>query len=295
MNEGYTIYVKPEDLANNKIFAQHAGVGEEKELVCVPYMVLIYAAHGKGFYAVKDKVYSISEGDIILIRANTAHRVYTTKELGGLSMYFCVFEEKQLLNEVIKKKSEFEKLKKFFSDDSGYIYTMDTNNKDIRDLFVKIIDEFYYTKNGYREAISALLSVMLIYIFRLVEMEYSGEVHLQSNNTLGDVINYINKNLLSKLALSDTAKVLHVTPQYICRVFKRYMGTTYTDYVNKKRIELIKDELEHTDRPLFNIYNDFELSQSYLNELFRKYTGYSMKEYKKRFNYKSDNPLYSKQ
>lgn len=293
MNEGYTIYVEPEKLTNNKIFAQHAKTGEERKLVSVPYMVLIYAAHGKGVFAAKYFEHNIAEGDIILVRSDTIHRVYTTPQMGGLSIYFCVFEEKLLFNEVVRNKSEFERLNTFFDGTVGYLRTMDTKNKDIRDLFVKIIDEFYYTKGGHIEAIHALLSVMLIYVLRLANMEYRGEIYLQSNNTLGDIINYINKNLSGKLALSDTAKVMHVTPQYVCRVFRRCMGMTYTDYVNKKRVDMIKDELENTDRPLFNIYDDFELSHSYLNELFKKYAGCSMKEYKKRFNYKSDNPLYS--
>lgn len=69
---------------------------------------------------------------------------------------------------------------------------------------------------------------------------------------------------------------------------------TFIEYCNYRRVEKIKDSLEHTDRPLYIVYNDFDFTPRYLNKIFKEHTWYSVKEYKGKFNYKADNPLYPK-
>lgn len=67
---------------------------------------------------------------------------------------------------------------------------------------------------------------------------------------------------------------------------------TFTEFANRMRAEKLKDELENVDRPLYLIYEDFDFSPQHLNHIFKDYTGYSMSEYKAKFNYKVDNPLF---
>lgn len=88
--------------------------------------------------------------------------------------------------------------------------------------------------------------------------------------------------------------MLCFAPQYICTVFKNTTGLTFTQYINNLRVEKIRDSLEHTDRPIYIIMDDFDFSPQYFNRLFKKHTGYNLQEYKNKFNYKVNNPLYPK-
>ena len=51
--------------------------------------------------------------------------------------------------------------------------------------------------------------------------------------------------------------------------------------------------LENIDRPIYQTYEEFDFTPQYLNSMFKKYTGYSISEYKAKFNYKAGNPLYT--
>ena len=57
-----------------------------------------------------------------------------------------------------------------------------------------------------------------------------------------------------------------------------------TNYINSK----IYSKLS-----LNEVADKFGITPQYLNSMFKKYTGYSISEYKAKFNYKADNPLYT--
>ncbi len=292
-SESYPLYISSDKMKNRKVFAQHMAVGFGDEAYSMPYMLLIYAAHGEGFYKIDNgEENSFTEGDILFLRPDTPYSVYTSPDLQGLSMYFAVFDERFFSSRLIPNKNEFSELLPFFNGIVPYLYTRDTQNREIRNFFVKILDELFYNKPNYRMAVQSLLSVLLTDVFRLCSIGYYGETQMYSSKTLCEVTYYINKKIYTRLSLKETAQFLHVSPQYICRLFKRHFGTTYVNYVNKLRVDIIKSELENTDRPPFLICGDFELSDAYIKNIFKKYTGYSIKDYKNKFNYKSNNPLY---
>ena len=58
-----------------------------------------------------------------------------------------------------------------------------------------------------------------------------------SNNTVNDVIQYIHSNYDKKIELKTIAANLYLSPDYISKLFKTYMGITINKYINKVRIE----------------------------------------------------------
>ena len=51
------------------------------------------------------------------------------------------------------------------------------------------------------------------------------------------VINQINLNLTSDLGLKNLSEMFHISANYLSSLFKKEMGITLTDYVNKRRVE----------------------------------------------------------
>lgn len=80
---------------------------------------------------------------------------------------------------------------------------------------------------------------------------------------------------------------MNITREHLCRIFKEQTGMTVIDYINMLRVNRIKHILENTDKPLYLLFQDFSLDENYLNALFKKRTGYSIKKYRQKFNYKS--------
>ena len=94
-------------------------------------------------------------------------------------------------------------------------------------------------------------------------------------------IHYIYDNILQNLSLNTIAGHVHVTPSYLSNRFKKEVGTTITEFINKKRIEESKYFLLHTNTSISDIAVLFRFcNQSYYTFLFKKYTGVTPREYR---------------
>ena len=94
---------------------------------------------------------------------------------------------------------------------------------------------------------------------------------------------YINDHFNRNISASDVAKHLHISTSYMRLVFKKYCKYSLQELLILKRIEQAKSELEFEDYSIKEIalrtgYHD----QSFFTRLFRKYTGQSPSQYRKR-------------
>lgn len=96
-------------------------------------------------------------------------------------------------------------------------------------------------------------------------------------------ISYIYNNILNELSLDIIAKHVYVHPNYLSTRFKKEVGTTVVDFINKKRLEESKYFLVHTNTSISDIALLFKFcNQSYYTSLFKKHTGMTPKEFRKR-------------
>lgn len=91
----------------------------------------------------------------------------------------------------------------------------------------------------------------------------------------------IDADLTADLSLHTQAAEFSVNASYLSNLFKKEVGTTYTDYVNKKRIEYAESLLTQTNDQVQNIAQKcgiFDLN--YFSKVFKKYTGMTPVKYR---------------
>lgn len=289
----YNLYFDMELLKrNNNIYVIHSSLDYAVLPRSAPYMMLAYGAHSEGGFFINNTHHSVHEGDIFLIKPNVLNSFYSTLPGHYLTMYCCVFMPEVLRYPLEWFENDFPLLKNFLSGKQDYIMITDTPSKDIRDFFIRLIDDFSFSRPCHEYTCECLISLMVINVFKIFSANKEGGTRFNNNVVVGDAINYINKNIYKKIPMNELAAQLHITQQHLCRVFKKHMNMTFTEFVNKLRVDRIKDELEHTDRPIYLIYESFDFSSRYIDKIFRENTGYSLQQYKKKFNYKVNNSLY---
>lgn len=109
-----------------------------------------------------------------------------------------------------------------------------------------------------------------------------------SNSLIIDILNYIDDNLYSKISINDLAYKFNYNKDYIMRLFKREIGITIIDYINKKRIfNSLKDLKNGNDTIILISINYGFYSLEYYSEIFSKVMGVSPTIYRKfsRFNH----------
>lgn len=102
------------------------------------------------------------------------------------------------------------------------------------------------------------------------------------NSKLGQVIDYIHSHLGQDLTLTQLAAVIHLSPHYFARAFKRAMGVPPHQYVRYCRIEAAKRLLKQRRCTIGVIVQELGFrSQSHFSEVFRKHTGVTPTAYRK--------------
>jgi YesN/AraC family two-component response regulator len=98
-----------------------------------------------------------------------------------------------------------------------------------------------------------------------------------------EAVTYIRFNIDQPLSLNRLADTLGVHPSYLSRAFKKALGMTLIDYINKLRIEEAKYVLDHSNKSIAEAalsvgYND----PNYFSKVFHKLEHVTPHEYRKR-------------
>jgi AraC-like DNA-binding protein len=230
---------------------------------------------GSFTYTINGKEVSVCEGDALLLPSGTIRERAAQKE----------FNEHIVFNFKLKKESEFPTHILFKNAVDSYIRNLLDSHpcKYYNDLshnynfYIKkslIIDnsrELTKTKAILHNHLNAILITLF------------DSLNPQSQNKYVNIIlKYINDNITSPLSLTDVCQAVHLSKEYVARVFKKEMGITVTDYIIRQKLDLAKNMLSSDEMSLRNIseklgYQDY----NYFSRLFKRHYGISPMKMKK--------------
>ncbi|ABC21720.1 response regulator transcription factor [Rhodospirillum rubrum] len=112
--------------------------------------------------------------------------------------------------------------------------------------------------------------------------DVTGERFGYSSNTVKKVLNYIERNLTKRITLEDAAEYANISPSYLSRMFKKTLNVNFISYLTTRRIELAKETLIGTERPITAISQELSYSDvNYFCKSFKKEVGVSPTEYRR--------------
>lgn len=132
--------------------------------------------------------------------------------------------------------------------------TIFTPNKQSE--FIKIFENISRNllNNTLEGRIEASAESYKFILYAIAELESGCYDNLSENLIIEDAINYISNHLSSKIMLNNLCNAKkHITPQYFCRLFKKYTDMRPTEYIRKMRIEYAKQLLVNTDMSICDI------------------------------------------
>lgn len=94
---------------------------------------------------------------------------------------------------------------------------------------------------------------------------------------------YIDQHFSEDISLETLAAYLHLNPIYVSKLFKDKLNINYIDYLSEIRIKHAKKRLLEQETSTKEIAYDVGYRDlNYFSKVFKKYTGYSPTEYRKR-------------
>ena len=111
----------------------------------------------------------------------------------------------------------------------------------------------------------------------------AGYADARHANIIHRCIQYIGTGYAEHLTLESAARALFLSPDYLSRIFSKETGTSFNRYLNNVRITKAKELIRSGNLRLTDIsqmvgYDD----QSYFTKVFRRITGMSPHEYRKK-------------
>ncbi len=231
---------------------------------------------GEGINNIDDVSYTMSPGDIYLIKKGSRHSYSVTSSEGmkTLEVKFVTLDES--LTKLLASGNQ----------------KIEDQERQIFNLFSRIVLEGQKKSLHYKEMSESLLREALILMERisiqnkLSTFEMNTAEHPNSRKENSQVItvvdDYIAKNINRKFSLKEMADDCGYNQDYLYRVIKRETGLSAVSYINHIRFEQSKLLIQHTELTLTEIaWNlGFENIQ-YFTRFFKKHSGISPSQYLK--------------
>lgn len=256
------------------------------------FIELAYVISGEGKHIVGGSRYSISKGDLFIINHDVPHGFFPASEGEPCPVvYNCVFKPK-FLDASLFSSSNFQDLassflfKSLFPDSStAHLPDLKLHGagfKELGDLFSKMYAEYKMMKKGYLDIIRAYLIELIIKIFRHMESDRPKDVLPKHVELVGRSIEYLKQNYNTDIRLEDIAIRSFISKNYFSKLFKDVTGTSFSEYVQKLRIDEALSMLRNTDMKVTDIalqtgFNDIK----FFYEVFKKLTGKTPGDYRR--------------
>lgn len=221
---------------------------------------IIYLLEGSMTVMIDDLSYTISSGDMLMIKPNSVHSI---QSIEGGDAIFCMFAP-----ELIAAISE--SVLKY------HLITPIVHNvpSPYRDLFDCVTSDSNIGK------IKCLLYGLCSLFYEQLDTTKEDQ-DFSKRTLLRDMIRYVEKNIDKPCSIQDLAGNLGYSVTHLSRYFAANVGMSYSDYVKEVKIRQACYLLRKSYDPISKIAKQcgFESSSTF-NRCFKQVTGCSPTEYR---------------
>lgn len=156
--------------------------------------------------------------------------------------------------------------------------------QDLPGGFIGEIRALYESSSPAAEARVYIKLLELLAVF--AERQTAYEPHIEKNSVkLRLALNYIDKNYMYDISLDELANASGYSKFHFSRLFRKFSGTSLSDYLNRRRIREAALLLEKTDMTVTDAAMKSGFSSiTTFNRVFKSIQGCTPSEFKKRIN-----------
>lgn len=254
---------------------------------------------GRGIYCCNNKLLDFQAGDIFIFSTNEEHFISEiSEEMLVMNLHF----EPQYIYSFVQLCEDNSVLRIFFDRSDRFCNRLPREHAVTKQLvrcFEELENEFFNRPDNYEMMIKIKILSMLVLMTR--ELGYvnavskKGTPQTKCSDELMKVMDYINCNFESDISLEKLSHVGHMSPNYLCAVFKQMNGMTIWEYILIRRIDEAKRLLRSSNESILSIqFSCGYRSSSNFNKAFKRLVGMSPSEYRAHIKPMSNNPASKK-
>ncbi|WP_171056165.1 helix-turn-helix transcriptional regulator [Paenibacillus sinopodophylli] len=244
------------------------------------YYEIYYMLSGQRIYFIKDRSYSIEQGDLVFIQKHELHKTMQVGE-GSHERLILHFDD-PMLERLAGKHTEL--LLRAFHEQAPVIRLPRQEQLATDQLMRNMLTEIKEEPPGYELIPAHALTLLLLTTARYVQQHEPVPLHHATpmHAKISEVIRYINGHFADTLRLNGIAEQFFISPYYLSRMFKEITGFAFSDYIIITRIKEAQRLLRETDSSVTDIaawvgFDNF----SHFGKTFKKITRLSPRDYRK--------------
>lgn len=253
----------------------------------LPSHLLIYCLNGEISMCINDSVYTVKQGDVMVIPKNT---FYIPIGKSSCEYYFFHFKAKEIINtQDITIENKDVRKQDVEEGEAGYIYYYPKHqntiidigilNKTIAERAKRLIFRSESLKPEQNYTHQLLLNAYIREILIMISKDYS---NIEINRKLKEICNYIEQNYSKPLTLSLLANKFSLADSYLARLFQKELKKKPSNYISEIRIEHACKYLALSDLNITEIAEKVGFSDVYyFSKTFKKQIGITPSEYRR--------------
>lgn len=157
----------------------------------------------------------------------------------------------------------------------------------VNEAGIPVHNLFEHEKDSFQSILSETISENLCHRTCVYLNKLSAAITTYRSNKcktiLWEVLQYVQKEMANpELSLNSIAEKFYMNTSYLSRVFKQELGFTFSKYLNRLRMEHALQLIDQTDLKVYQIAEAVGIPDAYyFSSCFKKYTGKSVRDYKK--------------
>jgi AraC-like DNA-binding protein len=230
------------------------------------YPQIFICTGGEGILKLCDTVYTIKKGSFFFLSSNLPHEYYASTDRWEVE--WIVFTGSQV--EGILSELSFGKYH------VGILDNISRTEALYHKIFISLKPE---DKPGKIIASGALYE-LLTELSALLHMRNNAAA-TEANTILTQVKQYIEEHYTQNITMEELSTLVQITPQYLCKLFNKYLHLRPMQYITMKRIQYAKKLLSDHQLSVNDIAHAVGFNDcSYFSAIFRKYEMISPTEFR---------------
>lgn len=220
---------------------------------------MVFEGHLK-FY-LNDLEQELNPGEFVLVNSNEIHAIDSPEP-----------------NKTVVIQIPLKTFSDYFTGEQYIRFTHEAKKQDVQvvDLIREMFAAYGKKETGYDMRVKSgyyMLLYMLVSVYR--ELDVKDELLKQNRklNKLTPITNYMKEHYREELSLEALAEVFGYAPAYISRMFQKYAGINYKDYLQGVRVEYAFAELNRAEHTVSEVafHHGFPSSRAFSKAFQKKY------------------------
>ena len=242
---------------------------------------IYWLVSGERNYFVRDRVFRIGTGDIVVVAAGDFHK---TSNVGTAGHERVLIEFSESFLDGSLGEDELKALMEVFPGPSPVIDPDVELRPGIESLFARLLEEEGEDRRLGTIMRRAMLVELLVLLARARGLSGDGdERHPDaSQRRISEICRHMAENSSGKLSLSGVAKRFGISPSHLSRVFQKVTGVHFVAFLSSLRLKEARRLLVETSLPISLIAEEAGFSSATcLGRVFHARFGMSPRDYRR--------------